>query len=101
MKGKESLKHLDWWLRHQFTYVATLERHARRAAGYQPVWRDPTLKPPPSYTRSRADEVYGKMFQRVFEYVWATGINSDIYEFGTFHGYTARLMALHMIKHSL
>jgi hypothetical protein len=101
MKGKELSGHLGWWLRHQFTYVATLERHARRAVGYKPVWRDPTLKPPPSYTRLRADEVYGGMFQRVFEYLWASGINSDVYEFGTFRGYTARLMALHLIKFNL
>lgn len=54
---------------------------------------DPTLIPPPSYSRQRADAVLGEAFRRCFEYVTFTKVDGDFLEFGTFRGYTARLMA--------
>ncbi len=54
--------------------------------------------PPPSYTRSRAEAVYGEAFRRAFEYLKGTGVAGDIAEFGTLHGYTARLMATLMVE---
>jgi O-methyltransferase len=54
---------------------------------------DPTQLPPPAYTRERADFIYGEAFRRCFEYVSGTGVVGDILEFGTYRGYTARLMA--------
>jgi hypothetical protein len=55
--------------------------------------KDPTLGPPPCYLKDRADEVYGEAFRKAFEFLVGTGIRGDILEFGTFKGYTARLIA--------
>lgn len=54
---------------------------------------DPTLTPPPGYTQTRADAVFGEAFRRMFEYLRGAKIEGDVFEFGTFRGYTARLMA--------
>lgn len=54
---------------------------------------DPTLWPPPGYTRDRADAIYGEAFRKCFEYLRGTQIEGDILEFGTLRGYTARLLA--------
>jgi hypothetical protein len=60
---------------------------------------DPTLLPPASYlSRARADKVYGEAFLRSFEYLFHTGIKGDILEFGTYRGYTARLLATLMAE---
>lgn len=55
--------------------------------------KDPTLAPPPCYFKDRADEIYGEAFRKAFEFLVGTGIRGDILEFGTFKGYTARLIA--------
>jgi predicted O-methyltransferase YrrM len=54
---------------------------------------DPTLLPPPAYTRERADQIYGEAFRRFFEYLSGTRVEGDILEFGTFWGYSARVLA--------
>ncbi len=54
---------------------------------------DPTLTPPPGYTPERADGVFGEAFRRMFEYIRGARVIGDVFEFGTFRGYTARLMA--------
>jgi O-methyltransferase len=41
----------------------------------------------------RCDEVYGNAFRTTFEYLVGNGIHGDIAEFGTYRGYTARIMA--------
>ena len=57
------------------------------------VLQDPTLLPPPGYMSARASAVYGEAFRRCFEFLSAQRIQGDIYEFGTFKGYTARHLA--------
>lgn len=59
---------------------------------------DPTLLPPPSYTRERADAVLGEAFRRMAEYVKGARIPGHFVEFGTFRGYTARWMATLMTE---
>lgn len=54
---------------------------------------DPTILPPPGYTRARADVVYGDSFVRMFEYLRACEIEGPILEFGTLLGYTAHWFA--------
>jgi hypothetical protein len=57
---------------------------------------DPTEIPPPSFlsSKARADLVYGEAFRRCAEYCKYTKVEGDFLEFGTFRGYTARLMAI-------
>src|SRR5262249_38285848 len=45
------------------------------------------------YTREKADLIFGEAFRRCFEYVSLTRVMGDIFEFGTYRGYTARLQA--------
>lgn len=57
---------------------------------------DPTLLPPPKYTKQRADLVYGEAFRRVMEFVCCQPRHNpvgDVLEFGTLNGYTARKLA--------
>lgn len=54
---------------------------------------DPTILPPPSYTRRRADEVYGDAFTRCMEFANRNAIPGSVLEFGTLLGYTARWWA--------
>lgn len=54
---------------------------------------DPTLWPPPGYSKDRADAIYGEAFRKCFEYLGGTQIEGEILEFGTLRGYTARLLA--------
>ena len=65
-----------------------------------PVYPDPTLRPPPGYTKARADAIYGEAFRKCFEYLQGTGIQGDILEFGTLRGYTGRIIAS-LMKESL
>ena len=62
---------------------------------------DPTILPPPSYTRYRADSVYGEAFRRSVEFVARSGLEGDIVEFGTCMGYTARWLAGLMLEYGL
>jgi hypothetical protein len=64
----------------------------------QPSSVDPTLTPPPGYTQARADAVFGEAFRTAFEYLRGAKVVGDILEFGTFRGYTARLMAHLMVE---
>lgn len=54
---------------------------------------NPTIMPPPSYTRGRADAVYGEAFYRCVEFVARSRLTGDFLEFGTCMGYTARWLA--------
>jgi len=54
---------------------------------------DPTILPPPSYTRERADAVYGQAFRRCVEFSVRSNLTGDVMEFGTLLGYTARWLA--------
>src|SRR5262245_14107758 len=76
-----------------FAEAETIER-------YSPD--DPTVRPPPSYaTKGRADLVYGEAFRRCMEYLASTRMKGDILEFGTFQGYTARVLATLMEEYEL
>lgn len=57
---------------------------------------DPTLLPPPSYSKERADWIYGTAFFRAMEFVVYQRIPGDVLEFGTYNGYTARVLAEQM-----
>src|SRR5689334_11237539 len=70
-----------------------LIRHLVRGDFDRSVDGDPTLLPPPSYTRERADRIYGEAFRRAFEYLSETRVEGDVLEFGTYRGYSARLLA--------
>lgn len=59
---------------------------------------DPTLLPPPSYTKARADQVYGDAFRRAVEFAALQRIPGDVLEFGTLNGYTARKLAELMVE---
>lgn len=57
---------------------------------------DPTLLPPPKYTKERADFIYGEAFRRAMEFVAYQPQPEpigDVLEFGTLNGYTARKLA--------
>ena len=54
---------------------------------------DPTLLPPPKYTKARADVVYDEPFRCAMEFVTYQRIPGDVLEFGTLNGYTARKLA--------
>jgi O-methyltransferase len=41
----------------------------------------------------RANAVYGEAFRRAFEYVYGSGLPGAVAEFGTYMGFTARLLA--------
>jgi hypothetical protein len=79
----------------------TARRRLKKDAGRGSAWVefvltyliDPTILPPPSYTRARADAVYGEALRRAVEFVSRSGVPGDILEFGTLLGYTARWLA--------
>lgn len=54
---------------------------------------DITVFPPPCLTADRAAEIYNPAFQRIMEYVVNSRVEGDVFEFGTFNGYTARTLA--------
>jgi O-methyltransferase len=62
---------------------------------------DPTILPPPSYTRYRADAVYGDAFRRGIEFIARSGLEGDVLEFGTCMGYTARWLAGLMVEQGI
>src|SRR5262249_14168771 len=62
---------------------------------------DPTILPPPSYTRYRADAVYGDAFRRGIEFIARSELEGDVLEFGTCMGYTARWLAGLMVEHGM
>jgi len=45
------------------------------------------------YSLERADLVYGEAFRKCFDYLMGAGVTGDILEFGTYRGYSARLIA--------
>jgi predicted O-methyltransferase YrrM len=51
---------------------------------------------PATYSPARAAQVWGQAFGVVMDFVSASRMEGDIYEFGTFHGYTARHFAMAM-----
>lgn len=54
---------------------------------------DITVFPPPCMNAQRAADIYNPAFQRIVEYVVNSRIQGDVFEFGTFNGYTARTLA--------
>lgn len=56
-------------------------------------------------SRNRCDQVYQEAFQRACEYIGLHNIAGNFVEFGTYYGYTAKIMAdflsLFNMKHSL
>jgi hypothetical protein len=53
--------------------------------------------PPATYSSARGAQVWGQTFGVVMDFIGANRIGGDIYEFGTFHGYTARHFAMAMM----
>lgn len=62
---------------------------------------DPSLRPPPGYTLSRGRAIYREAFNRCIEFVWGNQLRGDILEFGTFRGYSARIIAELMVEYEL
>lgn len=54
---------------------------------------DITIFPPPCLNTERAKEIYYPTFQRIMEYIVNSRIEGHVFEFGTFNGYTARMLA--------
>lgn len=81
--------------------VDTTEITASARFGKNESIPDPTLRPPPGYTPSRGRAIYRECFTRCAEYLWGNDINGDILEFGTFRGYSARIIAELMIEYEL
>lgn len=54
---------------------------------------DITTLPPPCQTKARALEIYTEPFRRVIEYIHTCNVQGEVAEFGTFNGFTARLIA--------
>lgn len=52
---------------------------------------DITCLPPPCMSKERALQIYTEPFRRVVEYTNLCHVEGDITEFGTFHGFTARM----------
>jgi O-methyltransferase len=66
-------------------------------APFQPLFEDDySAAPPATYPPIRAAETWSRMFGTVFDFIYASRMEGDIYEFGTFNGYTARHLALAM-----
>jgi hypothetical protein len=65
--------------------------------------KDPTLLPPPSYNYSlfHAKKVYGDAFFRCFEFLKQNHIRGDVAEFGTFNGFTSKIIAKSIKKFRL
>jgi O-methyltransferase len=59
--------------------------------------QDASHFPPATYSPARAAQVWGQAFGVVMDFVGASRMEGDIYEFGTLHGYTARHFAMAMM----
>lgn len=62
---------------------------------------DPTIIPFNSKQISREKAIYSEAFRRFFEYLAGTKIQGDILEFGTYRGFTARIMAEYIAEFEL
>lgn len=66
-------------------------------APFTPLFKDDfSANPPATYTSMRAVDTWSRMFHTVFDFIAASRLEGDIYEFGTYNGYTARHLALAM-----
>jgi O-methyltransferase len=66
-------------------------------APFQPLFKgDFSATPPATYSPMRAVQTWSAMFNTVFDFIHASRIDGEIYEFGTYNGYTARHLALAM-----
>lgn len=66
-------------------------------APFQPLFGDDySAAPPATYSPLRAVETWSRMFNTVFDFIYASRLDGDVYEFGTYNGYTARHLALAM-----
>lgn len=61
---------------------------------------DPTLSSAnPVSSPERTSTIYNEVFERCFEYFQGSRLSGDILEFGTYKGYTARIIATKMNEH--
>lgn len=66
-------------------------------APFEPLFEDDfSATPPATYSPMRAVQTWSAMFNTVFDFIYASRMEGDIYEFGTYHGYTARHLAVAM-----
>jgi O-methyltransferase len=66
-------------------------------APFTPLFaNDFSATPPATYTPMRAVDTWSRIFSTVFDFIAASRLEGDIYEFGTYNGYTARHLALAM-----
>lgn len=64
-------------------------------------WDNPHFGPPPGgITLDEADKIYRPLLQNCFEYFNGTQVKGDIFEFGTYKGYTARIISENMRKNN-
>jgi hypothetical protein len=74
--------------------MVNLEKFYGAHMTHQPLGlNDITVFAPPCLTPDRAYEIYRPAFERIMEFVVNSRVSGDVYEFGTFHGYTARTLA--------
>lgn len=57
---------------------------------------DMSAQPPASYSVIRAADTWSRMFGTVLDFIMANRIEGDLYEFGTFNGYSTRHLAIAM-----
>src|SRR5690348_15507394 len=57
---------------------------------------DMSAMPPATYSKIRAADTWSRMFGSVLDFIMANRIDGDIYEFGTYNGYSARHLAIAM-----
>lgn len=62
------------------------------------LFGNPTIISPPSYSFFQARRVYGEAFLKAFEFLKNNLVEGDVAEFGTFNGFTARMIAKAMKK---
>lgn len=73
-----------------FISTAASSQNTQRACSTR---GDPTLIPPPGYSEERGYAVLSEAFRRCFEFLLGSRVAGSILEFGTFRGYSARIIA--------
>jgi len=67
------------------------------------AWQKPQLsnKPVGYQSSTRGDLIYENIFELTFEYLVGTKVAGEIFEFGSFRGYTAKVIVKNMLKFNL